>query len=246
MESVLISECEFIAQGKSKRVYKHPNWPDAVLKIVRPNLVEKDFNAMLKGKIRNKRPLGIYRHFNREFLQFFILCRRNPDVENLKFPISTPLGLINTDQGLAILSESICSNENELGPDLKSLMYQGKLEQEHVTALETFFQNCLKYHVVIHDGNPTNLIYTTKRTGKPEFVLVDGFGERSFFRLYENSKKFNDRNIKKLQAKILGRVKTIFEKNKLIRKYMPQTITPQLTKAWKLWKMDVENIIKKH
>lgn len=45
-------------------------------------------------------------------------------------------------------------------------------------------------------------MYSEKRSGKPEFVLVDGMGDKLFIPLRAMSKSLNAKNVRKIEGRI--------------------------------------------
>lgn len=103
--------------------------------------------------------------------------------------------------GLGLVTEKIISpNGNSL--TLEHLIISGEFSTKQKEALNIFFDECCKYHVVFREVNSGGIMYTENRQGHPEFVLVDGIGEKLIIPFRSISKGINDRNIRKVEKKI--------------------------------------------
>ena len=201
-----INECHFETAGSLKRVYTHPDMPDVVLKIVDPERTHGE--GRLKGEsfIKRKNPLGVYRGFRRELTQYLILSRRwNEDVCGAP-PLAVPCGLQPTTAGLALVTEKIINEDGELAPTLEKLFQTGAVELKHLEALERFFEACIAMHVVLSDMHMRQFLYSEVRSGRPEFVVIDGIGEKNMIPLRSLSVRLNGRRLGKARDQIFQEI----------------------------------------
>jgi len=59
---------------------------------------------------------------------------------------------------------------------------------------------------VFGEVNIAGIMYTEKRQGFPEFVLVDGIGEKLLIPFRAMSKTINSRNVKKVEREIKSKL----------------------------------------
>lgn len=198
---VLVEKLKFLGQGTQKLVYEHPDDPQKVIKIMKPENATIDGGRANQHHLRSHRSQGIYRHFRRELLQYLQLCKNNYKDNNFTFPIETVHGFIATNKGLGLVTEKITSpNGNSL--TLEHLLINGDLSTKQKEALNTFFNECCRYHVVFGEVNIGGIMYTEHRQGRPEFVLVDGIGEKLIIPFRSMSKRINTHNVRKVEKKI--------------------------------------------
>ena len=62
-------------------------------------------------------------------------------------------------------------------------------------------------HIVFGEVNIAGIMYTEQRQGMPEFVLVDGIGDKLLIPFRSMSKTINSRNVRKVEAKIRSKIK---------------------------------------
>lgn len=197
-----ISECEFETAGSLKRVYTHPDMPDVVLKIVDPDRTSGD--ARLKGEslVKRTNPLGVYRGFRRELTQYLILSRRWNEDERGPPPIAVPCGLVSTTAGLALVTEKIAGDGDELAPTLEKLFEKGAVSIKHLIAFDRLFKDCMDMHVVLSDMHMRQFLYSENRSGRPEFVVIDGIGEKNMIPLRSLSPYLNRRRLQRARDSI--------------------------------------------
>lgn len=124
--------------------------------------------------------------------------------------METPYGLVPTSQGLGLVTEKI------LGPDgkpqtLEDLAAAGALQAKHYDALEQFFEACINLHLVFGEVNVAGLMCTESRSGKPEFVLVDGIGEKLLIPVRSWFKSVNTNYVRKVQRRLMGQVESLVQ-----------------------------------
>ncbi|POO76452.1 hypothetical protein C1T30_43105, partial [Bacillus sp. MBGLi97] len=81
--------------------------------------------------------------------------------------------------GLGFVTEKIVCPSGE-GMTLFELCKSHQFEDKHAKALDDFFQLCCDLHIIFGEVNIAGIMYTERRNNKPEFVLVDGMGEKLF------------------------------------------------------------------
>lgn len=196
-----IDKLNLIGEGGYKMVFEHPTQADKVIKIMRPERVAADGGFKKHGYFKRNSMQGVYRQFRREIIQYLQLCKNNYAKLDYKFPIETPYGLVATNLGLGLVVEKIVAPVNCV-QSLGALVRDKKLEDKHLQALEVFFEDCKKKHVVYGEVNANGIMYTEARNARPEFVLVDGIGEKLLIPVRSWSKKNNDRYIEKVKRQI--------------------------------------------
>lgn len=194
-----------IGQGTVKDVYAYPDSESLVIKVIKSILVAEDGGFSKHGKFKRSINQGIYRQFRREIIQYLELSKKYYLKPETVFPIETPYGLITTSQGLGLVVEKIQSPGGK-SLTLEDISLIGQVEDKHLQALEEFFQRCVDMHVVFGEVNYAGLMYTESRSGRPEFVLVDGIGEKLLIPVRSWFKGINTRYIRKVQRRIMAQV----------------------------------------
>jgi len=148
---------------------------------------------------------GVYRQFRRQIVQYLQLCKENYGTKDFLFPIERPYGFALTNEGLGLVTEKIIAPDGA-GWTLSGLVKGPGLEAKHYQALERFFDDCVRLHIVFGEVNIAGLMYTESRSGRPEFVLVDGIGEKLFIPIRAMSAWISGRYVRKVQRRIMAQV----------------------------------------
>lgn len=202
---IVVDDLKFLGQGTQKLVYEYPGDSHKVIKIMRPENATADGGRANQHHLRSHRSQGIYRQFRREILQYLQLCKNSYSTNNFIFPIETVYGFIATNKGLGLVTEKITSSDgNSL--TLEHLIINKAFGEKQKEALNIFFDECCEYHVVFGEVNIGGIMYTEHRQGRPEFVLVDGIGEKLIIPFRAMSKTINARNIRKVESEIKNKI----------------------------------------
>lgn len=133
------------------------------------------------------------------------LCKTNFHEKNYTFPIETVHGFVGTDLGLGLVTEKIISPSGT-PKTLSYLSSHDEFTAKHANALDQFFDECCQLHIVFGEVNIAGLMYTENRRGRPEFVLIDGIGEKLIIPFRSMSKTINTRNVRKVERKIKSKI----------------------------------------
>lgn len=200
-----IKNLNLLGEGTQKLVFQHPESADKVIKIMRPENSTADGARVGQHYLRAHRSQGIYRQFRRELLQYLQLCKTNFHEKNYTFPIETVYGFVGTDLGLGLVTEKIISPSGT-PKTLSYLSSHDEFTAKHANALDQFFNECCQLHIVFGEVNIAGLMYTENRRGRPEFVLIDGIGEKLIIPFRSMSKTINTRNVRKVERKIKSKI----------------------------------------
>ena len=206
-----LDELQRIGNGRSKIVYQHPTDVDKVIKVMNPERVDSDGGWKGHGSLKRRMNQGVYKQFRREILQYFQLCKNHYSLNQFTFPVETVYGLVQTNYGLALVTEKIISPDG-MGMTLDELCYKNLFEAKHAKALDQFFNNCCDLHIIFGEVNRGGLMYTENRHGQPEFVLVDGMGEKLLIPFRAMSKTINTMNVRRVEKKIKRQISEILAK----------------------------------
>lgn len=203
-----LNDLDKIGQGTIKNVYQHPFFAEKIIKVIKPELVAEDGGFLKHGKIKRNLYQGIYRQFRREILQYLQLCKNHYQENNYIFPVEIPYGLVPTSAGLGLVTEKITA-EDGIGWTLEDLAKGPGLQEKHQRALAQFFDDCVRLHIVFGEVNYAGLMYTERRSGRPEFVLVDGVGEKLLIPIRAMSASISGRYVRQVQRKIQQQLNAI-------------------------------------
>lgn len=195
---IIVDTLEMIGSGASKNVYQFPGDENKLIKLMNPLNVSDDGGFSKHRVWKRKMFQGIYRQFRREILQYMQLCKKYYRRKIFTFPMETPYGFVHTDQGLGLVVEKIVGPSGR-GETVSDLCKSGNFLPKHAKALKKFFDDCCEMHIVFGEVNPAGIMYTESRSSTPEFVLVDGMGEKLFIPLRAMSQSINARYVRKVE-----------------------------------------------
>ena len=186
-----------------RNIFELPDRPDVLLKTILPERVDEHGNFHERGRIKNLRGYGAYHAFVREITEYLRLRRMLYGNHFTTLPISAIYELTNTNEGIGLVVERIADDTGELAPTLREIVAAGQFSLKHERALEAFQRTCKAMHVVFGDVHWDNIVYTEVRTGEPEWVCIDGFGEKSIIPIHRLSKTFNSRKVDRVIERII-------------------------------------------
>ena len=204
-----IEDLVLVGSGGYKKVFEHPTEKNKLIKIMRPERVADDGGFKKHGPWKRNSMQGVYRQFRREIIQYLQLCKNDYQLMGYKFPIETPFEIIPTNVGLGLVVEKIVAPSGT-PQSLSFLVKNNIFEKKHSQALERFFKDCRDLHVVYGEVNAEGIMYTELRNNRPEFVLVDGIGEKLAIPVRSWFKSNNNRYIRKIENKIKSELGLIY------------------------------------
>lgn len=205
---IKIDDLELLGKGRHKHVYQHPSYPDRVIKLMIRTRATESGGRTEQNVLRANRQQGIYREFRRELIQYLQLCKSAYKDNNFMFPVETVHGFERTNQGLGLATEKIIS-PNRSPLTVEKMVVEGLFDEKARVAFNRFFDDCCDHHVVFGEVNLGGIMYTETRQDRPEFVLVDGIGEKLIIPFRSMSKTINNRNIRKVEEKLKMQLKNL-------------------------------------
>ena len=203
-----VSSLEIVSRGQKRNIRILPGSTNAVLKTIRPDIVDSSGQFMHKNLLQSLRPHGCHCSTLRELEEYIIQCRRNHASNQHSLPIAHIIGLLPTNEGLGLLVEKITDQHGDLAPTMAELIKSNKIKNKHLSALEDFRNRCIDNHIVIGDLHAGNITYTESRSNKPECVCIDGYGEKALIPVHRWSRTLNRARINKIINRILNIIST--------------------------------------
>jgi hypothetical protein len=184
-----------LAIGNVRAIYQHPLHADLLIKIVRAEAIARRWDApgrWLKRLPRARHYIG----FVRELKEYICIQARSP---HGAAPIARMTGIVETDLGLGLVCEKVVAPDGSMAPSLHSIyLRNGGATEWTDAALQNFLNELLRYHVIVGDLHPGNIIYGSDSRGGPHLLLVDGFGEKNVVPRNSMSRWLNRRNTLRL------------------------------------------------
>jgi hypothetical protein len=191
MDPVLqLKHREPLTYGRSRLVFEHPDDPDLIIKVIRPEVVDERFGAKTKW-YKKRRRFGRFISYKRE-VQEFLAIHEGHDTSH---PFLQPIvGFARSDHGLGLVLEAMRGSDGKLAPNLSILIREGRFDAAAREALQDFLDQLLNCDVIISDLNPGNLVYAEQAGSGLGFVLIDGLGNNNILPFKTISRRLNRRS----------------------------------------------------
>jgi len=169
---ITLTDADYIASGVERDVYRHPNDPAKILKVMRgqeggnTRLTFRDISTRLFPNVR-------LRLIRKEHAEYIRLRLRYPD---LALPIAYQYGFAQTDKGLATVSEGVWGADGNIGQTLRQRIKAKSFDEADLVAINTLIAQFFDLGIRAGDMKPHNLVFG-QRDGTYQCVLVDGLGD---------------------------------------------------------------------
>jgi len=195
-----------LSKGSVRLVFGHPGSPDLLVKVVRPDLVERRYTGF-RSWLKPLRRYDPYAGFLRELQEFIAgyaaLGRPAPFAQSVH-------GLVETDLGLGLVVGAVRGPDGALAPTLAKLISAGGFDGPARRALDETLDALLQSDIVLADLHERNLVYQNLAGGTPRFVMIDGIGASTLIPCKNWSRLFNRyskwRRILRLRQRVARRV----------------------------------------
>jgi len=179
-----------INNGEDRLVFIHPEDPNFVVKVIRPEVIDKRFGSGTKWYKRRRR-YGRFISYVRETQEYIAAS-----LAHEKPPVFLPkiVGFVETDYGLGFINSAARRQSGEIAPNLRMLIKSGEFDIEARQNLHRFRNQILASPIVIADLHARNLVYAWNEKEGNHFILIDGFGSSTLIPLKQISVWANRRS----------------------------------------------------
>ncbi len=177
---LVLKDAEVVAAGHTRNVYRHPDDPSLLVKVIRPSAIEERYGRgapWYKYKRRRYRHLIAYLREVREHIAVHAIGDRHPPF------LQKIVGFVDTDLGLGLVVEAVKARDGSFAPTLADLARQGRVDDAILQKLDVFLNEMIRSPVIVADLNLYNLVYGYTPEGGDHFVLIDGLGHKNIIPL---------------------------------------------------------------
>ena len=172
---IQLLESEALAKGHSRLVFQHPQHPDRLIKVIRPDVIDSRFGSGAAWYKRLRR-FGRYLSYVRETQEYLAAWASHgcdlPFVQRI-------IGFETTNLGLGLVMEAARDRHGHLAPTLREIIDSGRFDAGMSRALDRFLDQILDADIVISDLNVVNIVLAHSERDGDHFVLIDGIGNNS-------------------------------------------------------------------
>jgi hypothetical protein len=208
---LVLKHLQPLAKGNVRLVFEHPETPDLLVKVMRPDLVAARYGEGAAW-FRRRRRHGSYVLFLREIREY--VAGYASAGHALSFAQKV-CGLVETDLGLGLVTEAARGADGKLAPTVAKLIQVGDFDEAAEAALERFLNGLLESDLVVSDLHERNIVYACGPDGARTFVMIDGLGcsnllpFKGWFRSVNRRSK--EKRVARLRRRIALRVAALLE-----------------------------------
>jgi len=172
-----------VAEGGERIVYVHPDDPTRLIKVLKPIAPEKMVKWKFSHLTRLYIPSARWRVTTKQYDEYRRLMLDHQFDAGFNLPVTHLYGFVKTSLGLGCVSERVML-DGANGPTLEALVMGNALSDVHLRSLNDFVARLYDVGVCVADMGPANFVFGQRFIGAagvasgPEWVLVDGFGDR--------------------------------------------------------------------
>jgi hypothetical protein len=177
---LLLKDAEVVAAGSTRNVYRHPDNPSLLIKVIRPAAIEARFGSgapWYKFKRRRYRHLIAYLREIREQIAVHALGGEYPPF------LQKIVGIVETDLGMGFVVEAVLGRDGNFAPTVAELIRRGQLDRSIRAKLDQFLDALVASPVIVADLNPSNVVLGFTPEQGEHFVLIDGIGFKNIIPL---------------------------------------------------------------
>jgi len=208
-QPVVLSDDLFIAEGAGRRVYRHPSHDGQIIKIQKASR-KKRFRKLRAFFDRNKRRFPTIKLSWVEVDEYAAMVSRTKCVPDFYTQFR---GFIETDQGIGCIFDMVQTPNGELAPTLSEFALKHPNEPQIVQAIETLWDEIVRFRVVVWDPNFSNLLVAGSLETGIHLVIVDGLGERTYIPIKGLFDREFRKYCKKRRAKMLEKYELLSEQS---------------------------------
>lgn len=205
-----LDQWRLAGHGAARNLFENRMYPDVLIKTVKPSAQSAGGNRKVKSRLyffKKWRRFGAYMVFRRELEEYLNLARKFGDSAP-PLPIAKIHGFVQTSQGLGMVVEKIVGRDGSLAPTLRRIIQDQHFEQKHLDALNQFFLEASRHHIVLMDANLGNFVWVDHQQGEnPRVVCIDGTGEKSALGLYAMSRLLNSWKLRRYQRRLHAQIR---------------------------------------
>ena len=201
-EPIILADELLLMQGSCRSIFRHPHQSEWLIKLLRPEYIERKFGTKAPWYKRLRR-LGYFVGYEREFQEQLVACLHYDSYPSCLYFI---IGMQPTNRGLGQIVEAVRGKDGHYAPTLRTLVRQGRFDEQAGQQLQRFFVWLLESPIVISDLTLDNLVYRYDAANGEYFCLIDGVGEPNLVPLKSSFTWWNRLSKQRWIAKVKRRI----------------------------------------
>lgn len=184
----LLKDAEVVAAGSTRNVYRHPDDPSLLIKVIRPAAIEERFGRgapWYKFRRRRYRHLIAYLREIREQIAVHATGGGHPPF------LQKIVGIVETDMGMGFVVEAVRSRDGDFAPTVAELIRRGQMDRQARAKLDQFLDDLVASPVIVADMHLSNVVFGYTPDLGDHFVIIDGVGFKNVIPLERMSQHLN-------------------------------------------------------
>lgn len=188
-----------VATDYSRFVYTHPDDPDLLVKVVRPDILAQFHRGEVSWRKRLRR-IGPYGVLLRELRELLSVRSRHPEGD---LPLAQMLGCVSTNLGMGLLVRAQRDSNGALSPTLVQVLQRKDAATLGLpAALDRLRDELLRFGVIASNPKLANIVVVDASLATQRLLLVEGFGEKNLIPRCSISRRFNAANTRRRFARL--------------------------------------------
>ena len=208
--TIRLRDSDFVAAGGGRKVYQHPERPDLLIKVLRPERLaagtnrDKWLRRLARPLSRTHRRFGPYREWfleHEEYIAILNRTRRIPDF------VAGYHGFVETDRGLGMIVERITAPNGAVAPTLRNVLGAQGEGACLAPLVDALFDRVGAARAVLKDVTTRNIVLGVHpHDGSLRLVVVDGLSDPTVLRVKTWSQAAHRSWLAQRRTELLARV----------------------------------------
>lgn len=201
-EPIVLHDDLLLIKGTTRSIFRHPDSSEWLIKLYLPEYIERKYGTKAPW-YKRKRRLGYFVGLAREWQeQLAVYLHYGSHPSCMQFIVA----LQPTEYGLGQIVQAVRGKDGNYAPTLKTLLVQGRFDDQAERALQHFFDWLLAAPLVISDLTTDNLVYRCDPVLGEHFCIIDGVGDSNLIPLKSFFQWWNRRSKQRWIAKLTKRI----------------------------------------
>ncbi|MBL3572612.1 PhoP regulatory network YrbL family protein [Rhodovulum sulfidophilum] len=174
-----------IAEGGERWVFRHPDYSHILIKMLKRRKTEMFNRWWTFGHLSQRfLPASRYRSTAKQYDEYRRLVMENLFDPGFELPVAHLYGFVKTSLGYGCLTERITDETGRTAPNLQQRIEAGTFTEADRKGLNRFVARLYDISICAADMGPANFVHGYRGASRPasnrvpQWVLVDGFGDR--------------------------------------------------------------------
>ncbi len=185
---IRLRDSDFVAAGGGRMVFQHPERPELLIKVLRPERLvanganrDKWLRRLLRPLSRAHRRFGPYREWFLEHEEYIAILNRTRTIPDF---VAGYHGFVDTDRGLGMIVERITAPNGAIAPTLHKVLRADGEGMPLAPLIDALFDRVGAARAVLKDVTTRNIVLGVHPHDRSlRLVVVDGLSDPTVLRV---------------------------------------------------------------